>query len=89
MVKVVKNEFDYKKPVLSLPIPLLVFISFFIQIGFKVIGKKSDLHPVRVRKAGFPTNIKPQYLIDNKFEFKYNLENALKHWKSVEPNDFI
>lgn len=88
MVKIVKTELNYKKPVYSLPIPFLVFLSFFIQIAFKLVGKKSDLHPVRVQKAGFPTNIKPQYLIDNGFDFKYDFKNALKHWKSIEPNDF-
>ena len=57
-------------------------------MGYSIIGKKSDIHPVRVKKAGFPTNIRPQYLIDNNFEFKYDFKNALKHWKSFEPNDF-
>ena len=88
MVAVVKSEFNYEKPVIKLPIPFLAGIAFFIQIFFKIIGKMSDIHPVRVKKAGFPTNIKPQYLIDEGFNFKYNFEEALKHWKSVEPEDF-
>jgi len=88
MVKIVKEEMEYKKPTIKMSVKTLSFIAFFIQKGFKLIGKKSDIHPVRVKKAGFPTNIKPQYLIDNNFNFKYDLKNALKHWKSISPEDF-
>lgn len=88
MVNVVKNELGYSKPTVKLSVNTLVFIAYFLQKGYKIIGKKSDIHPVRVRKAGFPTNIKPQYLIDNNFKFKYDFKNALKHWKSVNPEDF-
>jgi len=88
MVSTVKEELGYKKPTIKLSVKTLAFVAFFVQKGFKIIGKKSDIHPVRVKKAGFPTNIKPQYLIDNNFEFKYDFKNALKHWKSVSPKDF-
>lgn len=88
MVNIVKEEFNYKKPTLKLSTGILAIIAFFVSKGFKLIGKTSDIHPVRVRKAGFPTNIRPQYLIDNGFEFKYDFGNALKHWKSVSPEDF-
>ena len=88
MTQIVREELNIKKPVLKLPTTLLVLISGILQLVYAVVGKKSDIHPVRVRKAGFPTNIKPQYLIDHKFSFKYDFKNALKHWKEFEPNDF-
>lgn len=88
MVYIAKKELGYKRPTLRLSMSFLTVIAFFIQKGFKIIGKKSDIHPVRVRKAGFPTNIKPQYLIDNDFEFKYDFKNAIKHWQMVSPEDF-
>lgn len=88
MVAIVKKELNYKKPVFHLSVSILSFIAYFLQIGFKLFGIKSEIHPVRVRKAGFPTNISPKYLIDNGFEFKYNFESALKHWKTVSPEDF-
>ncbi|MDT0554162.1 NAD-dependent epimerase/dehydratase family protein [Urechidicola vernalis] len=88
MVEIAKDELGYKKPTIKMSVKLLSFIAFFIQFGFKLIGKKSDIHPVRVRKAGFPTNIKPQYLIENDFEFKYDFRSALKHWKTITPKDF-
>lgn len=88
MVSVVKTELNISKPTIKLPLSFLVFVSRFFQIGFKFIGKKSDIHPVRVRKAGFPTSIKPQYLIDNGFKFKYGFQKSLIHWKKVSPKDF-
>ena len=88
MVIIAKDYLEIKKPTLKLPVNVLAVIAFFVQILFKMIGKKSDIHPVRVKKASFPTNIKPQYLIDNGFEFKYDFKNSLKHWKSISKKDF-
>lgn len=88
MVKIVKEQLGYKKPTLNVSVGVLAVAAFFIQKGFKLIGKKSDIHPVRVRKAGFPTNIIPQYLIDQGFNFKYNFREALRHWKINSPEDF-
>ena len=88
MVTIIKDELNIKKLTIKLSIKMLTVIAFFVQIIFKIIGKKSDIHPVRVKKAGFPTNIKPQYLIDNGFQFKYDLKNAIIHWKTVSPEDF-
>ena len=88
MVNIAKEELGYKKPTLSLSVKTLAAIAFFLQKGLRLTGKKSDIHPVRVRKAGFPTNIKPQYLIDQEFNFKYNFREALRHWKINSPEDF-
>lgn len=89
MTQEIKKELHYIKPTWSLPVGLLAFIAGVLQFVNKILGKKSDIHPVRVRKAGFPTNIKPQYLIDNGFDFRYDFQKSLKHWKSVAPEDFI
>lgn len=88
MVRIVKDELGYSKPTFSLSVGFLTIVAFFIQFGCKLIGKSTEIHPVRVRKAGFPTNIKPQYLIDNNFSFNYDFRAALQHWKSVNPEDF-
>lgn len=88
MTKIAKKEFNYTKPTLKLSVGKLAFVAFFLQLFSKILGKKTEIHPVRVRKAGFPTNIKPEYLINNNFSFKYDFENALKHWKSISPEDF-
>ena len=88
MTKIAKEELGYKKPTLQVSVKFLAFIAFFVQKAFKILGKKSDIHPVRVQKASFPTNIKPKYLIDNGFEFKYDFKTSLQHWKKISPSDF-
>lgn len=88
MTNITKNFLGYKKPTLSLSVKVLSILAFILQIVSKITGRKSDIHPVRVRKAGFPTNIKPNYLIENGFIFNYDFENALQHWKNICPGDF-
>ncbi len=85
----IKKELNYNKPTLSLPTSVLAIIAGIIQVLYRIIGKKSDIHPTRVRKAGFPTNIRPQYLIDHDFPFQYEFVKSLRHWKSMEQNDFL
>ncbi len=88
MAEIVKKEFDYRKPTLKLSTKILSVMAFFLQLISKITGKKTEIHPVRVKKAGFPTNIDPKYLRDQEFEFKYDFKNALVHWKSITPEDF-
>lgn len=88
MCKIIKKSLNIKKPIVKSPMVILVIIAKFIQCTGKIFGKKSSIHPVRVRKAGFPTNIKPQWLIEKGFEFKYDFEKSLEHWKEVAPEDF-
>lgn len=86
--EIVKKVFGIKRCILKVPMPFLVFAASILQVIGKVIGKFNEFHPVRVKKAGFPTNIKPKYLIDNGFEFKYDFETSLEHWKTISPEDF-
>ncbi|WP_299521435.1 NAD(P)-dependent oxidoreductase [Winogradskyella sp.] len=88
MTKIIKKKFNYKKPTYSIPLKILIIIAFLAQFIFKLLGKKSDIHPVRVKKAGFPTNIRPEYLINSSFNFKYDFEKSLDHWQKVSPSDF-
>ncbi len=88
MVQIIKKELNYKKPTFSFSVRLLAIIAYIFMGISKIAGKKPDIHPVRVKKAGFPTNIEPRFLIEHNFEFKYDLLNALKHWKSIAPEDF-
>jgi nucleoside-diphosphate-sugar epimerase len=85
---IIQTFLGIKRTIPTIPISALVVVASILQIMGKPFGKFSSIHPVRVRKAGFPTNVKPQYLIDNGFEFKYGFEESLKHWMSVSPEDF-
>lgn len=86
MVEEIKRFFQINKPVFQVPMSILVLIAAMIQV--LALGKFKEFHPVRVRKAGFPTNIKPQFLIDRGFEFKYDFKRSLEHWVAEAPEDF-
>ncbi len=88
MTLIVKEELGYKRPTLNLSVKLLSAIAWVLWNIGRTVGKSLDIHPVRVKKAGFPTNIGPKYLMDNQFEFKYDFRSALRHWKKVSPDDF-
>lgn len=88
MTEIVKKEFGYSRPTFKLSVKVLSVAAFFILFFARIAGRKTDIHPVRIKKAGFPTNIEPKYLIDNGFNFKYEFPKALKHWKSISPQDF-
>jgi nucleoside-diphosphate-sugar epimerase len=77
-----------KTLLLEVPMGLLVCLAYGVQFLARLRGKPSPIHPVRVRKVAFPTNLKPQYLIDAGFQFNYPLEKALEHWKRAAPGEF-
>lgn len=86
--QIIQKVFGIKRIIPTIPTFLLVLIAGILQLIGKPFGKFSSIHPVRVKKAGFPTNIKPNYLIINGFNFKYGFEKSLIHWKSISPEDF-
>lgn len=88
MVNTMQGFLGKKAVILRLPSTPLVGASYLIQFLARIFGFKSPIHPVRVRKVSFPTNLKPEYLILQGFDFKYPLEKALEHWKKTAPADF-
>lgn len=85
LVRLIKRFLDTRALVLPLPLWLLMPASKFIQA---LVGFKNPIHPVRVKKAATPTHIIPQALLDRGFNFKYDFENSLRHWRLVNPGDF-
>lgn len=85
IANIVKIFVGSKAPILSLPTGLLLPFAYLVQL---VAGSRNPIHPVRVIKAGRPTHIVPQTLIDMGFSFKYPFAASLAHWKKVSPKDF-
>lgn len=88
MVKIMQEFFGKRAVILRVPMGLLVLAAHGLQALGGITGRKFAIHPVRVRKVAFPTNLRPQYLIDHGFPFKYDLAAALDHWRKVAPEDF-
>lgn len=86
--RIIQDVFGVKRYIPTIPTFLLVLAAGILQVIGKPFGKFSSIHPVRVKKAGFPTNIKPKYLIDKGFDFKYGFKKSLEHWRTLSPGDF-
>lgn len=77
-----------KRFVMSLPFNLLYPASFLIEIVSRLFAKKQPISPVRLRKLVKSNDIVPQYLLDQKYEFKYSLLSAMQEWKDLSPEDW-
>ena len=81
----IKAFLGKKSPILAVPKQLLLPVAHLVQL---LTGGKSSIHPRRVEKAGTPTHIIPQWLIDHGFKFEYDFLKSLEHWKTITPEDF-
>jgi len=88
LVAEIKSIFGIRRATPRIPMAVLVASAAVIQAAQAACGKAGAIHPMRVRKAAFPTNIKPDYLIRSGFEFKYDFSTSLHHWRTIAPADF-
>ncbi len=82
----ITSELGIWRPQLHVPKSVLVFIASIAQLAS---GRRSPLHPVRVRKASMSTHIVPAELIRLGFSFRYDFAESLKHWRVIAPGDFV
>ena len=80
-VNIICSLFKKNNRFISLPKTFLLYASFFLTFLLKIFLIKNPFHPVRVKKLFRSNNIKPSYLLENGYEFKYDLESALDDWK--------
>jgi len=74
-----------KWPVWRVPLPPILALAGVVQA---ITGGRSEIHPVRVRKAATSTYIIPQVLRDRGWQFKYDFPTSLAHWRELAPEDF-
>jgi len=85
LVGIVRRQFRCSAPTLSLPVWLLEPAAATMQL---VTRGRSPVHPARVRKAATATHIVPQQLKELGFQFRYDFQSSLEHWRSQAPLDF-
>jgi len=85
LAKHIKYFLNKKSPIFSLPTSILVPAAYLLNL---ILSNKNPIHPVRVIKAGRPTHIVPQTLLDMGFNFSFDFYNSLTHWESISPGDF-
>jgi GlcNAc-P-P-Und epimerase len=73
-----------KKPMGIVPAWLLLTAARSFEI-LNTLGLKNSVNRARVRKLMESTFITPQFLLDNRYEFKTDLEDSLHHWRETNP----
>jgi len=75
----------------KLSIPFLFIYSASIALSF-VLGILRISHPfspTRVKKLVSSNDIRPDFLIENGYNYKFNLDSALNDWKETSPEEWI
>jgi len=71
-VSAVKTASGWRCFVPNLPFPLVLVLSVFVGAFFALIGKKSDINPVRVRKLRRINNIVTKTLPETGYMYRYS-----------------
>jgi len=87
-VNEIKNVAGISRYVPNLPSPILLIAAYLIELVAKPFGISHPFSPVRVKKLLRSNNIKPTYLVENEYKFKYTLEEALIDWKKECPEEW-
>ena len=77
-----------KRFVPNVPFMFLLTFSYLIDFFFKFLKINHPFSPVRIKKLVRSNDITPKFLIDNKYKFVYNLDEALSDWKKEYPEEW-
>lgn len=66
----------------TMPLGLMLFIARFFQL-INSLGFKNSIHPRRMEKLYYSTDIYPANALREGYQFKYNLKAALEDWKKA------
>jgi len=80
IVNTFANVFMFKSFTPVIPFHVLLSMSKIFQF-LNTIGVRNSIHPRRIQKLYYSTNIDSSNIVAAGFFFNYNLESALKDWK--------
>jgi hypothetical protein len=72
----------------SVPYPLLLGASYFIEAFSHPLGIKQPVNPVRIRKLVRSNNIVPGFLRKAGYQYQYTLDHALEDWRRERLEDW-
>jgi len=72
----------------NVPSSLLYVMSFVIEPLAKLFNIQQPISPVRIKKLVRSNNILPKFLVENGYEYKYKLTEAMKDWKEDKPSEW-
>ena len=82
VLNIVKDHISFPKT----PIKFLIYITSFITKNLK---SNSSLHYIRLNKLFVSNFIKPNFLLNKNYSFKYNLQSSMEDWKNSKSSDWI
>lgn len=87
--KEISKQFNLSGNFLSIPKSLVMFFLFITSFITKNLKSSSNFSHVRLKKLFRSNSIKPSFLLDKKYHFKYNLSTSMEDWKKTNPSDWI
>ncbi|TYC58042.1 NAD-dependent epimerase/dehydratase family protein [Marinobacter sp. BW6] len=87
-VNTICNVAGVKRWVPNISYRLLLTCSYFIEFFAKPLNISHPFSPVRIRKLVRSNNIRPQYLLNKGYSYKYSLRAAFEDWKKECPEEW-
>ncbi len=88
-VNTICKTVNIKRFVPSVPFSLIYNLSLVMFLFGKLFGIKHPFDPIRIKKLVVSSPVVPQFLLDNGYQFKYDLESAFADWYADRPEDWI
>jgi nucleoside-diphosphate-sugar epimerase len=87
-VEAVKKVLGVKRFVPNIPYPIILGLSHVISFFSSLMNIKQPIHPGRIKKLKVNNLILPTFLVNNGYEFYYDLESSLLDWKKDVPDEW-
>ena len=82
-------QFNISNKFLSIPKRIVIFMLFITSFITKNLKSNSNFSYIRLSKLFRSNFIKPSFLLDKQYIFKYGLNASMKDWKKNNPSDWI
>jgi len=77
-----------KRLVMPVPYPVLLTLALAIDMIARPLGVNHPFSPVRIHKLVRSNNIKPGFLVNHGYKYRYTLESSFEDWKKICPEEW-
>lgn len=87
-VQAVCRVANVERKIPAVPYPLLLVVAHSINLIAQPLGIKHPFSPVRIKKLVRSNDIRPTFLVENAYPYRYTLESAFADWKLSCPQEW-
>jgi nucleoside-diphosphate-sugar epimerase len=87
-VEAAKKVLRVRRFVPDIPYPIILGLSHVISFLSTLFNIKQPIHPGRIKKLKVNNLIIPKFLIENGYDYVYDLESSFQDWKEDVPNEW-